>query len=131
MQPAASKTVELFPGAEAMNPDQTTARLFDKLDGIQSSQATMMADVARIQGSQTGMQNAINVVSTAIGDVTDTKIKAAAMLVSIEALTERLAACERKLNEKEAWMRVEGLVRWAIAGLTGGSVAALAQHWMP
>jgi hypothetical protein len=127
---SALRSVDLFPGADDMTADQTTARLFDKLDGIQSSQATTSADVARIQGALTGMQSAINTVSSAIGDVTETKITAAAMTVTIAALAERLAICERKANEKDTRTWVEGLVKFAVAGLTGGGVAALAQHWM-
>lgn len=105
-------------------------RVFDKLEEIRSSVATMAVDLARVQGAQQGMQTSISTVSAAIGDVTETKIVAAAQTVTIAAIAERLAVIERKMNEKDTRTWVESLVKWAVGGLAAGGGIAGVQHFL-
>ena len=98
----------------------STTRLFDKLDQIQSSQATMMADIARVQGAQSGMQLSITTVSTAIGDVNETKLESRETKGKIEALEKSINELKEDIDNKDNRYWVEGLVKWAIGGLSIG-----------
>jgi hypothetical protein len=138
-----AKVTELFPEADPME----AARQFDKLDGklddLIKSMGTVVADIARGQGTQTGILASIDILSKAIGDVMQTKIEAAATTVKVDALTERIATAERAINrriddvEKDQNQRdtrswVEQLIKGTLiaAGFGGsaGGVYALIQR---
>lgn len=111
---------------ESSMADATNQRIFDKLDAIQATQASTAADVARIQGSQKGIEAAIDVVKEAIGDVTETKIEARETKVRMENLEGQMAALKQSFEKQDTWARVETLVKWAVGGLAaGGSVAGV------
>lgn len=83
---------------EAM--DQTE-RLFDKLEDITKSVATTAIDVARIQGTQEGLKTAVDTVASAIGDVNAVKLEARTTSVEIKALSDRMTALERTVQDRE------------------------------
>lgn len=108
--------------------DPSMIRVLDKLDQLQANQAAMMADVARVQGTQQGIQLAIATVSAAVGDVTETRIAASATAERLNALSKRIDQLEsqRDTTELKAW--VEPLVKWAVAGLSGGGLILAGQR---
>lgn len=109
--------------------DGTTLRLFTKLDDISSSVSTTQADVARIEGTQRGIELAIGVVKEAIGDVTATKIEVARTTEKMANVEKDLSDLKATLTSAETKKWVEGLVKWALGGLTMGSSYALAQRF--
>lgn len=103
-------------------------RILSKLDDIQSTTATMGKDVARMQGEQTGLRVAIEAVSHAIGDVTQTKIQAATMAVALDDISRRLGALETAKTTEGRDQRWQAFLQHLATGLaSGGAVAALAR----
>lgn len=102
-----------------------TQRLFDKLDAMQSTQATMAADIARTQGSQKSMESHLDTIRTAIGDVNETKLEVRAATAKMESLEKDLqdlkkaAAAAVVRADMKGW--AETLVKWAVASLAAGS----------
>jgi phage-related tail protein len=123
-----------LPQEDALFMTNDAQRVFDKLDRIEASGASVMADVARVQGAQSGMQTAINAISNAIGDVTEVKIESREMKVTISALEKQMGdlrlAFDHKEKELERRTWIENLIRYALpaAIASGGGVLAL-QHF--
>lgn len=113
-----------------MTGTDATTRLFDKLDQMQAGQATIMADVARVQGAQSGMQTAIQTVSNAIGDVNEVKLESRETSIKITHLEKQINALKATVDAKDTRSWVEGLVKYAVAGLGigvggGGALAVI------
>lgn len=104
-----------------MATDASTARLFDKLDAIQATGATTAADVARIQGTQKGIELAVETLKNSIGDVIETKLEVRETKTKMASVEQDLSEIRASMVRAETKDWVEPLVRWAVSALIGGS----------
>lgn len=107
-------------------PVAENQRILDKLDELQSGQGTIAIDVARIQGAQKGTELAIQTLSSAIGDVTNLKIRAETLEMKVDGIVARIDAHDRKEAQAERDEKWQRWIERAVPALvSAGTIAGL------